>query len=62
MEENNDGLEKVVIDKKHKTDEKQAPESNECSDNGKTSKNLGDGRWEYHGKTYKEESIGKGNK
>jgi hypothetical protein len=34
-------------------------DSNETSDNSKSAKNLGDGRWKYQGKTYKEQSIGR---
>jgi hypothetical protein len=34
-------------------------DSNESSDNSKSAQNLGDGRWKYQGKTYKEQSIGK---
>jgi hypothetical protein len=38
---------------------KPKPDTHKSSGNDKSAKNLGDGRWKYQGKTYKEESIGK---
>jgi hypothetical protein len=57
-------MEKTITDKKVvSNDEKQKTkkplEPNEFSGNDKSAKSLGDGRWKYQGKTYKEESIGK---
>lgn len=34
-------------------------ETDEFSRNDKSAKNLGDGRWSYQGKIYKEERIGR---
>jgi hypothetical protein len=44
---------------KHLFKIKSDPDPNKSSDNSKSAKNLGNGRWKYQGKTYKEESIGK---
>jgi hypothetical protein len=57
-------MEKIITDKEIElNDEKQKTkkpiESNEFSGNDKSAKSLGNGRWKYQGKTYKEESIGK---
>jgi hypothetical protein len=51
--------EKTVSNDKHLFKIKPVPDTNESSGNNKSAKSLGDGRWKYRGKTYKEESIGK---
>lgn len=33
------------------------PETRNSGIDGKLAQNLGDGRWQYHGKTYKEQAI-----
>lgn len=40
-------------------DSPESPESNDSSANNKAARSLGNGRWKYHGKTYKEELLGK---
>jgi hypothetical protein len=51
--------EKTVNNDKHLIKTKSNPDTKEPSENNKSAKNLGNGRWKYQGKTYKEESIGK---
>jgi len=36
-----------------------SPDTKNSSDNNKSAKSLGDGRWKYQGKVYKEEPIGR---
>jgi hypothetical protein len=50
---------KLANDDKHTFKIKSSQNSNETSGNDKSAKNLGEGRWKYQGKTYKEQSIGK---
>ena len=57
MKKINDDRKILSNDEKQKI--KDPLESNETSGNNKSAKNLGDGRWEYQGKTYKEEPIGR---
>lgn len=57
MKETNEELKKGAPKNERPLKAKQPAELNVLFDNYKTAENLGEGRWRYHGKTYKEESI-----
>ena len=57
MKETTEELKKGAPKNERPLKAKQPAELNVLFDNYKTAENLGEGRWRYHGKTYKEESI-----
>lgn len=71
MAEMNENLPMEADDEKHEfkikqssdspdsPDSTESSESNDSSANNKAARSLGNGRWKYHGKTYKEELLGK---
>jgi hypothetical protein len=52
-----DGLKKEMSSEKTKVTQSEIPDSISFSGNYKPAQSLGNGRWQYKGKTYKEESI-----
>ncbi|HEX3043971.1 MAG TPA: hypothetical protein VHY08_04380 [Bacillota bacterium] len=57
MKESNENSNKLSGNNENPNKGKQLTEINIQFENYQTAENLGEGRWRYHGKTYKEESI-----
>jgi hypothetical protein len=57
MKENNEKSNELQVNNGSPNQGKPLTEINIQFENYQTAENLGEGRWRYHGKTYKEESI-----
>ncbi|MCL6591225.1 MAG: hypothetical protein K6U80_14885 [Firmicutes bacterium] len=57
MKEAKEELKKGAAANERHPKTKQPAELNVLFDNYKTAEKLGEGRWRYHGKIYKEESV-----